>query len=287
MSIRIITDAAADLSAQERSTLGVRVIPLQVIFGEETFLTGETLSRDTFWARLTGGETPTTSQPSPETFLHAFEDALDAGDEVVYIAVSSALSGTMQSAMLARSMVNPEAVHIVDSRSVSVGQKLLVIAACRLRDEGRLCAAQIAKALEQLSSRVRVLATVDTLEYLARGGRISKAAASIGTLAQLKPQIMISPEGTVEVAGKAIGRHRAIEALVKKIASVQIDREYPVIPVYSHIAENADAFMRRLIKEGIACDANLLTDLGPAIGTHAGPNAFGLAFVENDRGCRP
>ena len=280
MSIRIFTDAAADLSHEESSALGVHVIPLQVIFGEETYLTGETLDRDTFWNRLISGENPKTSQPSPEAFLHAFEAALIAGDEIVYISVSSALSGTMQSAMLARSMLDTSAVHIVDSGSVSVGQKLLILAACRLRNEGRLSAAQIAQELEQLRSRVRVFATVDTLEYLARGGRISKAAASIGTLAQLKPQITISPEGTVEVYGKAIGRHRAIDALVKKIASFEIDHEYLIIPVYSHIAENADAFMRRLIKEGITCDAKLLTDLGPAIGTHVGPNAFGLAFIE-------
>lgn len=278
MSIRIITDAAADLSREEISTLGVQVIPLQVIFGSETYLSGETLDRDVFWRRLLAGETPSTSQPSPETFLHAFEDAHSAGDEVVYISISSALSGTMQSAVLARSMVNADIVHIVDSNSVTIGQKLLIIAACRLRDEGRT-AAQIVQEIEQLRSRVCVLATVDTLEYLARGGRISRAAASIGTLAQLKPMIMVSPEGRVDVCGKSIGRHRAIDALVRKIASYQIDRDYPVIPVYSHEAENADAFMRRLVKEGIPCAANLLTDLGPAIGTHVGPNAYGLAFI--------
>lgn len=279
MSIRIITDAAADLTAEECRALGVDVIPLQVIFGEETFLTGITLDRDEFWRRLTNGEAPTTSQPSPDAFLSAFEAALDAGDEVVYISVSSALSGTMQSAMLARSMTGSDAVHVVDSRSVTIGQKLLTIAACRMREEGQLTAAQIASELEQLRSRVRVLATVDTLSYLARSGRISKAAASVGTLAQLKPQITISPEGKVEVEGKSIGRHRAIESLVKKIAAANIDRSYPVIPVYSHTADNADAFMRRLIKEGIACDAALLTDLGPAIGTHVGPSTFGLAYV--------
>ncbi len=280
MSIRIMTDAAADFTAAEREALGLECIALQVIFGEEAYLAGETLDRDTFWRRLISGETPTTSQPSPEAFLRAFESAHDAGDEVIYIALSSALSGTMQSAMLARSMVSPSTIHIVDSLSATIGQKLLTLAACRLRDKGRLSAAQIAQEITQLRSRLHVLASVDTLEYLARGGRLSRAAASIGTLAQLKPQITISSEGKVEVFGKAIGRHRAIESLVKKVASFDIDRDYPVIPVYSCDAQNADAFMRRLVKEGVTCDAQLLTDLGPTIGTHIGPNAYGVAFIE-------
>lgn len=280
MSIRILTDSAADFSAKERAAYNLGLVPLQIIFGQESFLAGETLGREEFWARLMGGENPTTSQPSPEAFLHAFEDAKDAGDEILYISLSSALSGTMQSAMIAASMADYDGIHIVDSLSATIGQKLLTLAACRLRDEGKLSAGEIAEAITQLRSRLRVYANVDTLEYLARGGRISKAAASIGTLAQLKPQIFISPAGKVEVFGKAIGRHRAIESLVKKIASFAIDRDYPAIPVYSYAAENADAFMRRLIKEGVTCDASLLTDLGSTIGTHIGPNAYGVAFIE-------
>ena len=278
MSIRIITDAAADLTPDERLAHHIDVVALQVLFGEETFLAGETLDRDVFWSRLTAGESPTTSQPSPDMFLRLFNDARDAGDDVVYVAVSSALSGTMQSAMIAASMSEYDRIHIVDSRSVSIGQKLLVFAACRMRDDG-FSAEQIVASLESLRTRVRVFATVDTLEYLARGGRISKAAASIGTLAQLKPQITINAEGAVEIFSKAIGRHRAIESLVKKIASFEIDRDHPVLPVYSCSADNADAFMRRLIKEGVTCDARHLTDLGPALGTHVGPSAFGAAFI--------
>lgn len=280
MSIRILTDSAADFTAEELASHSLRLIPLQVIFGEESFLAGQTLDREVFWSRLIGGETPTTSQPSPESFLKAFEEARDAGDEVIYIALSSALSGTMQSAMIAASMAEYDGIHIIDSLSATIGQKLLTLAACRLRDEGKLSAAQIAGEIEQLRARVRVYANVDTLEYLARGGRLSKAAASIGTLAQLKPQIMVSSEGKVEVFGKAIGRHRAIDALVKKISSFAIDDTHPVIPVYSYDPANAEAFMSKLEKAGVTCDASLLTDLGATIGTHVGPNAYGAAFIE-------
>jgi len=280
MDIRILTDSAADFTAGERSAYHLDLVALQVIFGQESFLAGETLERSMFWNRLLSGENPTTSQPSPEAFLHAFEDAKNAGDEILYIALSSALSGTMQSAMIAASMADYDRIHIVDSLSATVGQKLLTLAACHLRDEGNFSAGEIAEETRTLRPRLRVFANVDTMEYLARGGRISKAAASIGTLAQLKPQITISEEGKVEVFSKAIGRHRAIESLVKKIASFPIDRNYPVIPVYSYDADNADAFMRRLVKEGVTCDAALLTDLGPTIGTHIGPNAYGIAFIE-------
>ena len=280
MAIRILTDSAADFTAEEIASYSLRLIPLQVIFGEETFLAGQTLDREVFWSRLIGGETPTTSQPSPESFIKAFEDARDAGDEVIYIALSSSLSGTMQGAMIAASMVEYDRIHIIDSLSATVGQKLLTLAACRMRDEGTLSATQIAEEIEQLRTRVRVYANVDTLEYLARGGRLSKAAASIGTLAQLKPQIMISSEGKVDVFGKAIGRHRAIESLVKKISSFTIDEAHPVIPVYSYDPANAEAFMSKLEKAGVTCAASLMTDLGATIGTHVGPNAYGAAFIE-------
>ena len=280
MAIRILTDSAADFTAGERAAYHLEFVALQVIFGEEAFLAGKNLDRGVFWNRLIAGENPTTSQPSPEAFLHAFEDARDAGDGVLYIALSSALSGTMQSAMIAASMADYAGIHIVDSLSATVGQKLLTLAACRLREEGRLTVGEIADEIRNLRSRLRVYANVDTLEYLARGGRISKAAASIGTLAQLKPQITISSEGKVEVFGKAIGRHRAIESLVRKIASMTIDPAYPVIPVYSYDKGNAEAFMEWLEKAGVSCDAPLMTDLGEAIGTHIGPNAYGAAFIE-------
>lgn len=280
MAIRIITDSAADFTREELAAHNVRAVALQTIFGEETFLAGETLDRDAFWARLIGGENAKTSQPSPDSFLKVFEEAKEAGDEVVYIAISSGISGTMQSAMLARSLADYEPIYIVDSNTASAAQKILVIAACRLREEGKLSAAQIAEEIIALRSRVRLYANVDTLEYLARGGRISKAAASIGTLAQLKPQIYVSPEGKVEVFGKAIGRHRAIDALVKKITSFPIQKDCPVIPVYSYASDNAEAFMKKLEKEGVSCDAHLLTDLGATIATHVGPNAYGLAFIE-------
>ena len=278
MAVRILTDSCADFTREELAAYNVRAVALQTIFGEETFFAGETLDRDVFWNRLIAGENLTTSQPSPNAFIKACEEVTASGDEGVYIAVSSGISGTMQSARLAASMMETEAIRIIDSNTAAGAQKILVIAACRLRDEGKT-ADEIVSAIESLRERVHVFAGVDTLEYLARGGRISKAAASIGTLAQLKPLVYMSAEGKVEVFAKAIGRHRAIDTLTKKVESLGIDPEYPVIPIYSYDTENCEAFLKKLDKSGISYDREKMTELGATIATHIGPNLYGLCFV--------
>jgi len=278
MAIRIVTDSCADFTREELAFYNVRAVALQTIFGEETFYAGETLDRDVFWTRLIGGENPTTSQPSPDSFVKVFEEAKAAGDEVVYIAVSSGISGTMQSALLAKSMVEYDGIEIIDSNTAAGAQKILVIAACALRDQDR-DAADIVKAIVDLRDRVHVFAGVDTLEYLARGGRISKAAASIGTLAQLKPLVYMSEEGKVEVFAKAIGRHRAIDTLVKKVESLGVDTDYPIIPIYSYNTENCEAFLKKLDKIGIPSNREMMSELGATIASHIGPNLYGLCFV--------
>lgn len=278
--MRIITDSAADFTRAQMDIHAVRCVPMQVIFGEESFSAAE-LEADAFWNRLLSGEIAKTSQPSPDAFLHEFEDALRAGEEVIYIGVSSALSGTLQSATIAASMLESDRIHIVDSQTGAGGQKLLVLHACRLRDEGKLSAGEIAGELRSLCSRIHLYASLDTLENLARSGRISKAAASIGTLAQLKPLVCLTPktEGAIEVCGKAIGRHRAIDAAVKLVTKHKIDERFPLIPVYSYSSDNCAAFIRKLAAAGVTAEEAMASALGPTLSTHIGPNAYGIAFV--------
>ncbi len=278
MSVRILTDSCAEFTREELASYNVRAVALQTIFGEETFLAGETLDRDVFWNRLIAGENPTTSQPSTDSFIKVFEEIKESGDEAVYIAVSSGISGTMQGSVLAKSMVEFDGLHIIDSNTATAAQKILVIHACRLRDEGKT-AQEIVSAVEELSKRVHVFAGVDTLEYLARGGRISKGAASIGTLAQLKPLVYMSEEGKVEVFAKAIGRHRAIDTLVKKVESLGVDTDYPIIPIYSYNTENCESFLKKLDKIGIPSNREMMSELGATIASHIGPNLYGLCFV--------
>jgi len=275
--MHIITASAADFTREELDQLSVTCVPMQVIFGEESVSASE-LSSDTFWQRLLCGEIAKTSQPSPDAFLREFERY---DEEILYVGVSSSLSGTIQSASIASSMLEHAKIHIVDTLSGAAGQKLLVMHACRLRDEGTLTAHEIAEELQQLRSRIHVYASLDTLENLARSGRISKAAASIGTLAQLKPIVRIAPEtnGHVEVCGKAIGRHRAIDSVIKLIENHNIDGRFPIIPVYSYTPDNCAALIKKLQACGITVSEDLCSALGPTLATHIGPNAFGAAFV--------
>ena len=164
------------------------------------------LPQEIFWQRMEAGQNPKTSQPSPDAFLREFEAAKDAGDSVVCILISSALSGTMQSALIAAGMVEDLDIALVDSLTATAGQRLLVQEACRLRDAGNESAQDVAAAVRQLVPRIRIAACLDTLSYLARGGRIPKAAADLGKLVNLKPLVALSPEGRVAMAGKAIAK---------------------------------------------------------------------------------
>ena len=278
--MRIITDSAADFSSAELVKNDIHCVSTQVIFGEETFQAGVNLDEETFWARMMAGETPRTSQPSPAAFLDEFEAAKAAGEEALCVCLSSALSGTIQSARIAASMIDYDGIHIVDSMNGAAGQKLLVLYACRLRDEGKLIAREAAAKLEALRSRVRLFASLDTLDNLARSGRIPKAVASLGELARLKPLLEVDKQGCIVLGGKAFGRHRAIDALAKRIASLRIDGEHPIIPFYAYSKENVQALLGKLKAAGVAVDERLMSALGPSIAGHIGPNAYGVAFVE-------
>ena len=151
---------------------------------------------------------------------------------------------------------------------------------CRLRDEGLLKAREIAQRLEALRSRVRLFASLDTLDSLVRSGRITRALGSIGTLTQLKPLLTVNDEGRIVLCGKAFGRHRAVDALAIKIAGIRCDSDHPVIPFYAHTRDNCQALLRKLSALGVAVDEKLISALGPAIAGHIGQGAYGVALVE-------
>lgn len=278
--MRIITDSAADFTNEELQANDIHCVRTQVLIGEETYTPGVDLTEEEFWQRLLAGENAKTSQPSPEAFLHEFEKAKEDGEEAVYISISSALSGTIQSANIAAQMADYDRIHIVDALNGAAGQKLLVLHACRLRDEGRLKAREIVQKLENLRSRIRLMAGVDTLENLGRSGRIPKAVASLGNIAQLKPLLEVSDEGKIVLAGKALGRRRAIDHLAKKIAAYKMDRRHPVIPLYSYKRDNCLTLIQKLSALGIHVDEEKISAIGTAIAPHIGPGAYGVTFVE-------
>ena len=278
--IRIITDSAADFSVSELRANNLTAVPIQIVFGDDTYEDGITLTPEIFWQRIMAGENPKTSQPTPDAFLSVFEEAKAAGDSVVCVLLSSGLSGTVQSATLAKSMADYDEIYIVDSLQAATAEKMLALRACQLRDEGKLTAGEIAEELCSFTKRIRLYASLDTLDYLARGGRIPQAAATLGSLVHLKVLITINEEGKVGMAGKGMGLHRATASLLKLIDQHKIDERFPVMPLYTYTPDNCQNMIKKLHAAGIAASEEHMNSVGATISTHTGPNAYGLVFVE-------
>lgn len=213
MSIRIITDSAADLEPEEFTQYNLELVPLTITVDQRIYTADTKFNKQDFFRLLEASNIfPTTSQPSPADFETIFEDAREKGDEIIYVSLSSALSGTFQCASVVKAMGEYDNVYLVDSLSATLGQKLLVLHGAWLRDRG-FPAAEIAARLTNLRSRIRIYAGLDTLEYLQKGGRLSKAAAGIGALARIKPVITVNPQGGVAVAGKYLGKSKAMSQI--------------------------------------------------------------------------
>ena len=279
MSIRIYTDSGADLEAFEVAEHHIGLVPLTLQMDGKSYKGTPEFPKEKFFRLLASVEEfPTTSQPAPMDFQEVFEEARQAGDDVVYISLSSALSGTCQCARTAKVMGEYDNVYIIDSLSATLGQKLLVMVACSLRDRG-FPAEEIARRVEKLKDRVRIYAAVDTLEYLYKGGRLSKAAASIGTVAQLKPIVTVTKEGTVGVVGKAIGKGKAAKMVVTQVEKDPMDLTYPVYGVYSGDMTNFLELSAKLQKIGVEVPEAQAYSLGPVIGAHVGPGAYGVVYI--------
>lgn len=275
--IELITDSTSDLSPDLAEKLGVQVLPLSVCFGEETYRDGVDITNADFYARLRKAEKlPTTSQINPETFVAVFQQVLERGNQAVGIFISSEMSGTCQSAAVAKDMLDSEDIFVVDSRSVTFSLGLLVIEAARLRDRG-LSAAELAREITALREKLRLYAVVDTLKYLKMGGRISATTAMVGGVLGITPIIAIE-DGKVESVGKSRGRKAGINWIRERALKETIDLEHCV--VFGHtdcpeaLQEVADAF------SDIASQAPAAycSDIGAVVGTHAGPGAAGFGY---------
>ena len=275
MSVQIIVDSTADLTPALKER--VLTVPLTVHFGQEEYIDGVTIDHQTFYKKLVSGDTlPSTSQASPAGFEEKYQQVRSAGNSAVVITVASKVSGTYQSAVIAAD--GYENIHIVDSGSVAIGSGILTELALQLADAG-LDAAQIADRLEEEKKKLRVVAVVDTLEYLKRGGRISKTVAFAGGLLNVKPLLGIT-DGEILILGKARGNKQANNQLVNEIEkSGGIDFSRPVMLGYTGLTDE-------LLQGFIATSQDLLSSLpelrstviGSVIGTHAGPGAVAVAY---------
>ena len=276
--IQIVTDSTCDLDPADANALGIHIIPLTLCFGEHSYIDGITLDRETFYDMLSRTDRlPTTSQLNPMDILNAVSPLLENGDEVVGIFLSSRLSGTFQSASIAAAMAESSRFHLVDSLNVTFGLALLVRIACRLRDEGKNAAA-IARTLERLKSRVRLIAVVDTLKYLQMGGRINAASAVMGNLLGINPLVGVV-DGAVEAIGKARGKKSAFRHLLTLCGQEIPDERYPIYLGHTHAPE-AMKEMQAMLTPFLKHPTDVFcAEIGPVIGTHVGPGAVGLAYI--------
>ena len=275
--IRIIIDSSADYLKEEIDKKQMILASLNINLDDKIYLDGVDISRDQLYEWLMESKGfPKTSQPSPEVFLEHFKAAKEAGDDVICILLSSSLSGTCQSAHLAKNMADYDNIYIVDSLSATHLIRFLGNKACSMRDAGA-SAKEIVETLEELKSRTKVIAAVDTLEYLCRGGRVSKAAATIGNLANLKPIITVNPEGEVAVIAKCVGKNKSLSYILNALQEYEIDENYPLYSIYSYGVENCIALEAKVVNAGYLLHSR--KQIGATIGCHVGPGAFGVLFV--------
>ena len=277
--IRIITDSAADFEPQELEQLHITCIPLSVHFGEADYQENVNLAKTQFYELLLHSEEPPkTSQAAPQTLLDLFEDAVKNGEEVIYFTLSSALSGTYQSAVMAKNLADSPLCHVVDSRNATGGQRMVLEYAVRLRDEGKT-AREIIDATEALRSRIVLFACIDTLEYLYKGGRISHAVYKLGTLANIKPIIPVESDGSIGIPAKAMGMRKGMDHLCKQVQQRPADPDFPFYVMYTNNRTVAESLASRLETVGVTVPDDRIIQVGAAIGSHIGPDACGLVYV--------
>lgn len=276
--IRVVTDSAANLPPSVAREHDVQVVPLIVNIAGTGYREGVELGTEQFYNLLPQATPPpTTSQPTPADFEAVFSEILAAGDEVIAVVLSSELSGTYNSAIQAAAALGPDApISIVDSRSVSAGEALMVAAAARAARAGQPRGA-IVEMLGRMVDETLLIFTLETLEYLKRGGRIGGARAFLGSILRIQPVIVIK-DGRVEAGDRARNRRRAIERLVE----MQRDRfeTRPVWAGVAHAVAEADRdVLVREIQNALNIEYLLQCEVGPVLGTHAGPGALGVACV--------
>lgn len=277
MGIRIITDSPSDISRKEGANLKIDIVPLKINIDENSYTEGVDLSIEDFYQKLkTSKNLPTTSTPSPEDYLFYYEEAKKAGDDVIVITLASALSGTYQCANLAKNISDYSRIFIIDSEQATISQMLLVKYAIKLRDEGKTTE-EIVDYIENIKKKVVILAMVDTLEYLHKGGRLSKSLAIAGNILKLKPIITLD-KGAVSLIGKARGFNGSIKTILKLLDEYTLDTSGPIIYGYTGDSNQCELFKEKT-DEKYKLENTSFYPIGSVIGTHAGPGAFAIAFL--------
>lgn len=274
MGVKIIVDSSADLLPEDRARVGV--VPLIVHFGQTEYTDGVTITAETFYRKLADcKELPHTSQASPFVFGEAFDKAVKDGNSVVAIIVSSELSGTYQSACIAAADY-PGKVFVVDSQNIAISTGILTHYALQLADQG-MTAEAIAEEIDRVKSKVHLMAVVDTLDYLQRGGRVSKTVAIAGGLLSIKPIIGIV-DGKIQMIGKARGNKQANLFMNQEAEKLGIDMDMPILLGFTGTQDTLLQKYKEESSEFYGSRQLPSTIVGAVVGTHAGPGAVALAF---------
>lgn len=281
--VRIIVDSAADIIGWHKGRDDIRVLPMLISFGEEEYYDGVTIDHATFYNKLIeSDELPVTSLVPPTRFEEAYKEGIQEGYKMVVLTVSSKLSGTCQSAMLAAQDYEGQ-VFVVDTENAAIGEQVLVLYALRLVEQG-MEAEAIAEELNKAKKKVRILALLDTLEYLKKGGRISKTVAFVGGTLSIKPVVTVR-DGVVEMIGKARGSKNGNNLLIQEVDKANgIDFDMPFLLGYTG---NEDSLLQKYIADSKALWEGVTEELpisgiGATVGTHIGPGAIAVAFFANE-----
>lgn len=275
--IKIVTDSTAYLPEPVIREHDIRVVPLCVHFGEEAFKEGVELSNEEFYTRLKAApELPTTSQPSAGEFRQVFKELVEAGHEIVTLTISSRLSGTWNSAMAAKEMLPDAGISVIDTESTSIGLHLMVGAALQAIAAGAT-RQEVVDQIEEIKERICVFLVVDTLEYLAKGGRIGNAKAFMGTLLKVKP-ILALQDGVIEPVEQVRSKRKALARMLELVEGHlgANGRQARVGLANALVPEEARAFGQE-VQARLGCPEPFVSDLGPVIGTHTGPGVIAVA----------
>ncbi|MGE5560474.1 MAG: DegV family protein [Chloroflexota bacterium] len=279
--VKVFCDSCADLDPRTYEWHDVSVLPLHVHFGSEVYDDGVSLKPEEFYAKLAQAPVlPTTSCPSPGEFQQAFAGPLAAGQDIVYIGISSALSGSVQSALTARDLLGADAsrVVVVDSLGASTGEGLLVLRACQLAEQGK-SAAEIGATLTAERLSLCSVFTPDTLGYLRKGGRISGFAATAATILDIKPVMCVDETGHLVSLDKVRGRKRAVRRLVEEFAAKRRADQLGGLVAISHSRCAVEAReLAETLRREYGADEIIIGEIGATIGTHTGPGCLALFF---------
>jgi len=273
VSVAFVTDSTADLRADLVMARGIEVVPLTVTLDGKDYRDGVDITAAEFYERLRPNSTTSTSQPSPALFAETYKALLRDHDEVLSLHIAERLSGTLASAQQAAAEVGEGRVHVVDSKVVSMALGLLCLVATAVLEEGGDAQEAIAE-VERVRDSLRAYFTVGTLEHLRRGGRIGRASEMLGSVLQIKPVLMLSPDGEVAPLERVRTRERALARVMELVRGVDTGQGLCAIVAHAAAEDTAERFARDL--DGVT-DTLLVQPLGPVVGAHAGPGTVGVA----------